>query len=149
MQTRRRIEVRMRRQAVVERPDGPMLWVVLDEAALRRPIGDPSVMKCQIIHLLKQAARPNVTIQLLPYSVGAHAAQGGAFTIMHFRADELRDVVYVEHLAGAQYIEQPDDVERYSRAMDHISAEAMSSEETIALLESLAESTGRYPHDWP
>jgi hypothetical protein len=133
----RRIELRMRRQQTLERDGGPVLWVILDEAALRRPIGGPEVMRTQILHLIDQAARPNVTIQLLPYSVGAHAAEGGAFTLLRFAEADLPDVVYLEHLTGAQYIEKPEDVEHYARAMDRISVDALHPDATTAALESL------------
>jgi hypothetical protein len=133
----RRIELRQRRQAALERDDAPILWVVLDEAALRRPIGGPEVMKAQIAYLIEQAERPNITIQLLPYSVGAHAAEGGAFTLLRFAEADLPDVVYLEHLTGAQYIERPEDVEQYARAMDRISVDALHPEATLEALKAL------------
>ena len=134
---KRRIELRQRRQAALDREDAPVLWVVLDEAALRRPIGGPEVMKAQIAYLIEQAQRPNVTIQLLPYSVGAHAAEGGAFTLLRFAESDLPDVVYLEHLTGAQYIERPEDVEQYARAMDRISVDALHPEATLLALKAL------------
>ena len=134
---KRRIELRQRRQAALEREDAPILWVVLDEAALRRPIGGPEVMKAQIAYLIEQAERPNITIQLLPYSVGAHAAEGGAFTLLRFAESDLPDVVYLEHLTGAQYIERPEDVEQYARAMDRISVDALHPEATLEALKAL------------
>ncbi len=134
---KRRIELRQRRQAALERDDAPVLWAVLDEAALRRPIGGPEVMKAQIAYLIEQASRPNVTIQLLPYSVGAHAAEGGAFTLLRFAEADLPDVVYLEHLTGAQYIERPEDVEQYARAMDRISVDALHPDDTVRALDDL------------
>jgi transcriptional regulator with XRE-family HTH domain len=133
----RRVELRLRRQEALERENGPVLWVVLDEAALRRPMGGPEVMRAQIRYLIEQAARPNVTIQLLPYSVGAHAAEGGAFTLLRFAEADLPDVVYLEHLTGAQYIEKPEDVEHYARAMDRISVDALHPDATVNALDSL------------
>lgn len=133
----RRVELRMRRQETLQRENGPVLWVVLDEAALRRPMGGPDIMRTQIRYLIEQAARPNVTIQLLPYSVGAHAAEGGAFTLLRFAEADLPDVVYLEHLTGAQYIEKAEDVEHYARAMDRISVDALHPDATITALESL------------
>jgi len=133
----RRVELRMRRQETLQRENGPVLWVVLDEAALRRPMGGPDVMRTQIRYLIEQAARPNVTIQLLPYSVGAHAAEGGAFTLLRFAEADLPDVVYLEHLTGAQYIEKAEDVEHYARAMDRISVDALHPDATVAALETL------------
>ncbi|MGH3415348.1 MAG: helix-turn-helix domain-containing protein [Actinocrinis sp.] len=135
--TKRRMELRKRRQMALERPGAPVLWVVLDEAALRRPIGGPEVMEAQTAYLLRQAELPNVTIQLLPYSVGAHAAEGGAFTLLRFAEADLPDVVYLEHLTGAQYIERPDDVEQYARAMDRISVDALHPENTLEELKRI------------
>lgn len=137
---KRRVELRQRRQAALERKDAPILWVVLDEAALRRPIGGPDVMKAQIAYLIEQSQRPNITIQLLPYSVGAHAAEGGAFTLLRFAEADLPDVVYLEHLTGAQYIERAEDVEQYARAMDRISVDALHPEATVEALKSLLSS---------
>jgi transcriptional regulator with XRE-family HTH domain len=134
---KRRVELRMRRQEYVQRESGPVLWVVLDEASLRRPMGGLDVMRAQVRYLIDQAARPNVTIQLLPYSVGAHAAEGGAFTLLRFTEAELHDVVYLEHLTGAQYVEKPEDVEQYTRAMDQISVDALHPDATIGVLEAL------------
>jgi transcriptional regulator with XRE-family HTH domain len=134
---KRRIELRQRRQAALERTDAPVLWAVLDEAALRRPIGGPEVMKAQIAYLIEQASRPNITIQLLPYSVGAHAAEGGAFTLLRFAEADLPDVVYLEHLTGAQYIERAEDVEQYARAMDRISVDALHPDDTVRALDDL------------
>lgn len=136
-EVKRRIELRRRRQAALERPDAPILWVVLDEASLRRPIGGNEVMKSQIRYLIEQAERPNVTIQLLPYAVGAHAAEGGAFTLLRFAEADLPDVVYLEHLTGAQYIERPEDVEQYARAMDRISVDALHPDTTLKALKDL------------
>ena len=133
----RRVELRMRRQETLQRENGPVLWVVLDEAALRRPMGGPDIMRTQIRYLIEQAARPNVTIQLLPYSVGAHAAEGGAFTLLRFAEADLPDVVYLEHLTGAQYIEKAEDVEHYARAMDRISVDALHPDATVTALEQL------------
>src|SRR5579884_2745832 len=104
---------------------------------LHRPIGGPEVMKAQIAYLIEQAERPNITIQLLPYSVGAHAAEGGAFTLLRFAEADLPDVVYLEHLTGAQYIERPEDVEQYARAMDRISVDALHPEATLEALKAL------------
>ena len=134
---KRRVELRQRRQAALAREDAPILWVVLDEATLRRPIGGPEVMRAQVAYLLEQAQRPNITIQLLPYSVGAHAAEAGAFTLLRFAEADLPDVVYLEHLTGAQYIERPEDVEQYARAMDRISVDALHPEATLVALKAL------------
>jgi hypothetical protein len=130
----RRVEVRVRRQDVLNRPGAPVFWAVLDEAALRRPMGGVESMGPQIAYLIEKADQPNITIQLLPFSVGAHAAEGGAFAMLRFAEQELPDVVYLEHLTGAQYLDRPEDVEQYARVMDRISVDALTPEDTLLAL---------------
>ncbi|HET9171610.1 MAG TPA: helix-turn-helix transcriptional regulator [Actinospica sp.] len=130
----RRVEVRVRRQDVLNRPGAPVFWAVLDEAALRRPMGGVESMGPQIDYLIEKADQPNITIQLLPFSVGAHAAEGGAFAMLRFAEQELPDVVYLEHLTGAQYLDRPEDVEQYARVMDRISVDALTPEDTLLAL---------------
>jgi transcriptional regulator with XRE-family HTH domain len=103
-------------------------------AALRRPMGGVESMGPQIEYLIEKADQPNVTIQLLPFSVGAHAAEGGAFAMLRFAEQELPDVVYLEHLTGAQYLDRPEDVEQYARVMDRISVDALTPEDTLHAL---------------
>jgi transcriptional regulator with XRE-family HTH domain len=134
----RRVEVRVRRQDVLDRPGAPVFWAVLDEAALRRPMGGAASMQPQIEFLIEKTEQPNVTIQLLPFSVGAHAAEGGAFAILRFAEQELPDVVYLEHLTGAQYLDRPEDVEQYARVMDRISVDALTPEDTLRALKQFA-----------
>jgi transcriptional regulator with XRE-family HTH domain len=134
----KRVEVRIRRQDVLDRPGAPVFWTVLDEAALRRPIGGAESMQPQIEYLIEQTQRANVTIQLLPFSVGAHAAEGGAFVLLRFAEPELADLVYLEHLTGAQYLDRPEDVEQYSRVMDRISVDALTPEDTVRALKQFA-----------
>src|SRR5262245_22441939 len=78
----RRVHLRMTRQVILERPDPPSLWVVLDEALLRRPIGGTSAMRTQLKHLIEMSQRPNVTVQVVPFKVGGHAAAGGPFSLL-------------------------------------------------------------------
>jgi len=134
----RRVEVRVRRQDVLDRPGAPVFWAVLDEAALRRPMGGAESMQPQIEFLIEKAEQANITIQLLPFSVGAHAAEGGAFAMLRFAEQELPDVVYLEHLTGAQYLDRPEDVEQYARVMDRISVDALTPEDTLQALKQFA-----------
>ncbi|RSS98601.1 DUF5753 domain-containing protein, partial [Streptomyces sp. WAC05374] len=99
----RRVDLRLERQRVLDRPDGPFFWAVIDEAALRRPIGGAEVMRAQLEHLADLMRQPNITIQIMPFSFGGHSAEGGAFSILRFPDRELPDVVYVEQLASALY----------------------------------------------
>src|SRR6201996_3392375 len=92
----RRVELRMGRKRLLTRPTSPRLWAALDEAVLRRPMGDVAVMREQIDHLLEMTAHPNVTLQIVPFNVGGHSAAGGPFSILRFAEPELSDVVYLE-----------------------------------------------------
>jgi transcriptional regulator with XRE-family HTH domain len=121
-----RVGLRMARQAVLDRPEPPNLWAVLDEAILRRPIGSRRVMRDQLQHLLTAADRPNVTIQLVPFGVGGHAAAGGAFSILRFAEPDLPDVVYLEQLTSALYLDKPETVDSYLMVMERLCMAAVT-----------------------
>lgn len=135
----RRVDLRLARQQVLDRTDGPVLWAVIDEAALRRPIGGVGVMRAQLEHLIELTGQARVTIQVMPFSYGGHAAEGGAFSILRFPDPELPDVVYVEQLAGALYLDKRDEVDRYSQVMERLCAVSTQPEETVELLRSIVE----------
>jgi transcriptional regulator with XRE-family HTH domain len=99
----RQLAVRMRRQEILHRADPPRLWAMIDEAALRRPVGNTAVMRAQIEHLLEISQLRHVNIQVLPFRAGGHAAGGGPVTLLRFAGDQLPDVVYLEQLASAVY----------------------------------------------
>lgn len=120
----RRVSVRMARKQLLTRADAPQLWVVLDEAVLRRPIGGRDVMRAQIEALVQANTMPNVRLQILPFRFGGHAATGGAFSILRFAEQELPDVVYVEFLTNAYYIERQEEVDQYSLAAGRLFVEA-------------------------
>ena len=120
----RRVSVRMRRQQLLTQPDAPELWAVLDEAALRRPPDGPKVMRAQLEHLLQITELPNVTLQIVPFHAGPHAAAGGPFTILRFPEPDLPDLVYLEQLNSALYLDQPDDVTDYVTVMDRLCVQA-------------------------
>lgn len=120
----RRVSLRMRRQEVLAGEDPPRVWFVIDEAALRRPIGGRQVMRTQLRHLLEAAALPHVTFQIVPFGRGGHAAAGGSFTILRFAAPDLPDIVYLEHLTSALYLDDRRDVDHYMEVMNRLSAEA-------------------------
>ncbi len=133
----RRVELRMRRQQILDQPNPPTVWVVIDESALRRPIGGVPVMRAQIEHLITATKRPNVTLQLLPYDVGGHAAAGGPFTIVRFPEADLPDVVYLEQLTSALYLDKRPDLDRYKAVMEQISVQAEPPNRTPRLLRKL------------
>jgi transcriptional regulator with XRE-family HTH domain len=133
----RRVSVRVRRQAVLASADPPRVWSVIDEAALRRPIGGRQVMRAQLEYLLETTALPHVTIQVVPFRRGGHAAAGGSFTILRFAAPDLPDVVYLEQLTSALYLEDRRDVDHYMEVMNRLSAEAHTPVASIRFLREI------------
>ncbi|OAA24684.1 transcriptional regulator, XRE family [Frankia sp. EI5c] len=130
----RRVNVRMNRQKVLYRESPLRLWVVIDEAALCRPIGGPKVMRGQLEHLIALCALPNLTLQVMPFAFGAHAAEGGAFTILRFPESDLPDVVYLEQLTGAVYMDKREEVDIYARAMNRLTVDSPPPAATPELL---------------
>jgi hypothetical protein len=132
-----RVALRMTRQQLLERsdPPPPRLWVVVDEAALRRPVGDAKVMRAQLERLSEAAALPNVTLQVLPFGAGAHPAMSGAFSILRFADQDLPDLVYVEHLSGALYLDKREDVDLYLNAFGAVGIRARPPSETVGILD--------------
>lgn len=122
----RRIELRQDRQRRMLTSDSPKLWVVLDEAVLHRHLGGRATMREQVGHLLELSEHPNVTLQVLPFGHGGHAAAGGSFSILRFSEPGLPDVVYLEQLTSALYLDKVDDTEHYMKVMDRVCMEAMS-----------------------
>ncbi|HYU84576.1 MAG TPA: helix-turn-helix transcriptional regulator [Kribbellaceae bacterium] len=130
----RRVALRIGRQQILHRPRPVRLWAVLDEAVLRRPIGGVKVMRGQLEHLIEMSRRRNVTLQIIPFSKGGHAASGGAYTILRFPERDLSDVVYVEHLTSALYLDKRDDLDAYATAMDAICVQAEPPNRTQAII---------------
>ncbi|MEV7013992.1 helix-turn-helix transcriptional regulator [Streptosporangium sp. NPDC051022] len=135
----RRVRLRMGRQRLLRNPDPPHLWAVLDEAVLRRPLGGPEVMRGQIDHILRALELPNVTVQIVPFSVGGHAAAGGPFSILRFSQPDLPDVVYMEQLTSAVYLEKRDDVDSYLEVMERLCIEAEPVSRTREILLGIRE----------
>jgi len=130
----RRVRLRMNRQKMLTEPGAPQLWAVIDEAALSRPFGTRRVMHDQIEHLLEMASLPNVTVQVLPFEFGIHAAAGGPFTILRFAEADLPDIVYLEQLNSAIYLDKRPEVEDYLAVMERVSVQAETPAETKAIL---------------
>lgn len=139
-ETARAVALRMERQALLDRDDPPLLWVVMDETVLRRPIGGPGVMRTQIAHLLTAMKRPHVHLQVIPFCAGPHPAMYGPFHIFRFPLRELADVAYVESLVGAGYLENRNDVSAFREALDRMSAQALTTEGTRDFLEQAHDS---------
>ncbi len=130
----RRVQLRMRRQELLTGPDAPRLWAILDEAVLRRPVGGANVMRAQLRRLAEAAGLPNVVVQVVPFSVGSHDGAGGSFSVLRFAEPEVPDVVYIEQLTGAQYLEKPADADHYLDVLNRLSATALSPDATISFL---------------
>jgi transcriptional regulator with XRE-family HTH domain len=130
----RRVSLRMARQARLTEREPVSVAMVLDEATLSRPIGGVPVMRAQLKHLIELSQRPNVTIQILPFEAGGHAAAGGPFSVLHFAEKDLTDVVYLEQLATAQYLEKPDMVRRYRAVIERLRLEAATPEDSLSQL---------------
>ena len=137
----RRVSLRMARQARLSGAEAVSLGMVLDEAALSRPIGGPSVMRDQLAHLIEMSGRPNVTIQVLPFKVGGHAAAGGPFSVLHFADSDLSDIVYLEQLSTAQYLEKPDMVRKYLAVMERLRLVAATPADSVKRLQAIRSGT--------
>jgi transcriptional regulator with XRE-family HTH domain len=133
----RRVALRMERQQLLTRPDPPQLWAVLDEAVLRRPIGGRAVMRSQIASLIEATKLSNVTLQVLPFETGGHAAAGGAFTVLRFADADLPDIVYAEQLTSAIYLEKRDDLDKYAAALERLAVEAAPPTHTLDILDHM------------
>lgn len=133
----RRVSVRMTRQRRLTGEQPLTLWAVLDESCVRRSPGGPDVMREQLDHLLAMATLPNVTLQVMPFDRGGHAAAGGPFSLLRFPQRELPDVVYMEQLTSALYLDKTGETEHYTEVMDRLSTQAMTPEESVRFIASL------------
>ncbi len=129
----RRVALRLQRQKVLTRPGAPRLWAVVDESVLHRPIGGHRVLREQIEHLLELTRQPNVTLQILPYHQSGYAAEG-AFSMLRFAEPSLPDIVYIEHLGGALYLDRLEELELYGRVIDRLAVDAETPDRSRQLL---------------
>lgn len=134
----RRVEVRVERQAVLKNDNPLNLWAISDEAALRRQVGSPAVMRAQHRHLLEASELPNVTFQVIPFDAGAHAGMPGSFIVLQFNDEAIPDVIYIDSMAGDLFLEADSDVRRYKLVFEHLRAVSASPAATRSLLASLA-----------
>ena len=137
----RRVSLRMKRQDLLHGQDAPRVWSVMDEAALRRPVGGAQVMRGQLGRLIEVAALPQVTVQVVPFRRGGHAGAGGSFTVLRFRQADLPDVAYIEQLTSALYLERRNDVDHYMEVMNRLSAEALTPTGTTRFLKEIIRET--------
>lgn len=135
----RRVTVRMKRQEQLTDEDGPKMWLVLNEAALRRQVGGRATMHDQLSHLVESSRSNKIILQVLPYAAGAHPAMDGAFEILRFPDAADPDVVYLQYRRGSIYLEDSADVAAYAELFDHLRARALGPDESRALIARLAE----------
>ena len=133
----RRVQLRMERQRLLTREKPLRLWAVVDEAALRRPMGGTKVMRGQIKALLEVSDMPNVTIQIMPFRFGGYAADGGPFSILRFAEPDLPDIVYLELMVSALYLEKREHVDRYTQTMDRLTVDSPPPEVTRETLRKI------------
>ncbi|MFJ1746181.1 helix-turn-helix domain-containing protein [Streptomyces sp. NPDC088116] len=133
----RRVALRIKRQQLLAKPDAPILWILMEEAVLLRPVGGAEVMRNQVDRLLEATELPNVTLQIMPFSVGPHLGAFGPFHLFRFDIPELPDVVYTENLTGAVYMEQRPDIAAYLEVLDNMSARAAPVDGTRAFLQGI------------
>jgi transcriptional regulator with XRE-family HTH domain len=134
----RQVALRMERQAMLGQAIPPDLWVVLSESVLRVHVGGPAVMRAQLMRLAEVAERPNVTLQVLPFTTAAHVQPISPFTMLEFTDDADPTVVYLEHLTGSLFLENEDEVRRYRVVFDHLRAEALGTGQTADLIARVA-----------
>lgn len=137
----RRVALRLERQKALVAERAPRFHAVLDEAALRRPYGGREVMRDQLRHLIAMSEQPNVTLQVMPFSFGGHAGESGSFTMLRFPESDLSDIVYLEQLTSALYLDKAEEVAQYEKAMVRLHADSPGPEESRDLLRGLLQLT--------
>ena len=137
----RRVGLRLKRQYLLARAQPPRIWAVMDEAVLRRPVGGLPVMRAQLRHLVEAARLPRMTLQVVPFARGGHAGASGSFSILRFEERDLPDVVYIEQLTSAVYLDQRQDIEHYLEVVDQLSGEALTPADTARFIEQVAHET--------
>ncbi len=133
----RRVALRMRRQHILERADPPQVWLIVEESALRRPIGGSAVWRGQLDRLIEAISRPNITLQVLADHVGGPALTDGGFTMLRFTESDLPDIVYLQQLTGALYLDKESDLSAYRAVANMLSVHASPPQYTRGLLDAL------------
>ncbi len=137
----RRVNMRLKRQDLLTGTEPPQVWSVIDEGALRRPVGGPAVMQAQLKRLIEVTQLRHVTDQDVPFSRGGHAAAGGSFTVLRFGEPEVPDVVYIEQLTSALYLDKREDVDHYLEVMNHLSTEALTPAASARFISEIVRET--------
>jgi hypothetical protein len=143
-ETDKRVQVRLRRQDRVTAEKEPLrLWVVLDEAALHRVVGNKQVMREQLEHVAEMSQLPHITVQVLPFTVGAHPGLNGQYSILEFVDAADSSVVYIEGVTSDLYLEKAPDVQKYTVMYEHLRAQALNVEESRRRIEDVAKNYAR------
>ncbi|MGW4031048.1 helix-turn-helix domain-containing protein [Streptomyces sp. NPDC004838] len=137
----RRVALRLERQKLLVSERAPQVHAVLDEAALRRPYGDRSVMQGQLRHLIEISEQPNVTLQVMPFSFGGHAGESGAFSMLRFPESDLSDIVYLEQLTSALYVDKREEVAQYGKVLERLQEDSPDPAESRDILRGLLQLT--------
>jgi transcriptional regulator with XRE-family HTH domain len=137
-----RVAVRMARQAVLTRDPPVELYVVIDEAVLRRPVGGASVMRRQLRRLVEVSEQPAITLQVLPFAVGAHRGVDGAFSILEFPTGTDDPLVYADGMTGGVFRSKSDDVRRYWAGLDSIRTNALDTRKSIKFISDIIAELG-------
>ncbi|MGH3150343.1 MAG: DUF5753 domain-containing protein, partial [Streptosporangiaceae bacterium] len=130
----RRVSLRLKRQDLLTGPEPPRVWAVLDEGALRRAVGGRAVMRAQLQRLIEMAELRHVTVQVAPFARGGHAAAGGSFTMLRFSDPDVPDVVYIEQLTSALYLDKREHVDHYLEIINQLSTEALTPVQSARFL---------------
>jgi transcriptional regulator with XRE-family HTH domain len=133
-----RVTARMERQALLTADNPPQLWAIMDEAAARRIVGGPAVMREQLARLRDTAALPNVTVQVIPYDAGAHPGMPGSFIVLEFPDPADQSLVYIDSMAGDLFLEDDREIRRYILMFEHLRAAALRPDESVTLLAAIA-----------
>ncbi|MFF1548693.1 helix-turn-helix domain-containing protein [Streptomyces sp. NPDC058291] len=135
----KRVQVRMRRQERVSSGENPLrLWSVMDESALRRVVGSRELMREQLEHLVEQSQLPHVTVQVIPFDMGAHPGLNGQYAILEFPDTADSSVVYIEGVTSDLYLEKPNDVQKYSVMYEHLRAQALNVDQSRQFIADIA-----------
>jgi hypothetical protein len=136
-----RVSLRLKRQELLTSPQSPQVWAIMDEAVLRRMVGGRTVMLAQLNQLAETASLPQVTVQVVPFAQGGHAAAGGSFTLLRFAEPELPDVVYIEQLTSALYLDKREDLDHYLEVMNDLTSQALAPARTARYLSEIIRDT--------
>ncbi|WP_406125388.1 helix-turn-helix domain-containing protein [Streptomyces sp. NBC_00989] len=140
----KRVQVRLRRQERISAPENPLrLWTVMDESAVRRVVGNRSLMRDQLEHLVEQSQLPHVTVQVIPFDMGAHPGLNGQYAILEFPDAADSSVVYIEGVTSDLYLEKANDVQKYSVMYEHLRAQALNVDQSRQFIADIAKDYAR------